>query len=499
MAVLKPVERDVGRAFEVLSPVDGRSLGTYDVATAPEVEAAVARARVVQAEWARTTLVHRAALMQEALAVMLSRQDELIERLTAETGRPTLDTLMIELFATCDAMNYYSKRVKKVLAERRPGLHLLRAKSARVIHKPYGVVAIISPWNGPLILSINPTVQAVLAGNAVVLKPSEVTPDVGRITVEVFEQAGFPAGLVQCVLGDGETGAALVDADIDKLTFTGSVATGKKIGEACGRNLVPFTLELGGKDAMVVCADADITRAAHGAVFGGVMNTGQFCSGIERIYVHRAVASDFIAQVSERMGALVKDRDYGPFILSRQCDIVDRQVAQAVEAGAKVLCGGARDGNYYPPTVLVDVDHSMAVMTDETFGPVLPIVVVDDDDEALRLANDCRYGLSASVWTRDKKKGQRLAERLEAGSATINETSMIYGALELPFGGVKASGLGSVNGADGLLNYSRAFPILTDRFGLKEEAVWHPYTEDKTEKLMKALKVLWGTPLKWLL
>ena len=497
--MLKPLERDLGRAYEVFSPVDGRSLGTYDVADAAQVEAAVERARVAQQAWAKTSLEHRAKLMQRALAVVLERQDELIERLTAETGRPTLDTLMIELFATCDAMNYYGRRCKKVLADRKPGLHLLRAKKAKLVYRPYGVVAVISPWNGPLILSINPTVQAVLAGNAVIVKPSEVTPEAGRITAEVFEQAGFPEHLVQTVLGDGETGAALLDSGIDKVTFTGSVATGRKIGEACGRNLVPFTLELGGKDAMIVCADADVTRAAHGAVFGGVMNTGQFCSGIERVYVHRAVADEFTQQVAERMGALVKDRDYGPFIMARQCDIVDRQVSAAVEAGATVLCGGERDGHYYPPTVLVDVDHGMALMKEETFGPVLPIIVVDDDAEAIRLANDCAYGLSASVWTTDKAKGERIARQLEAGSATINETSMVYGALELPFGGAKASGVGSVNGASGLLSYCRPFPILTDRFGLKEEAVWHPYTEDKTEKLMKALRVMWGSPLKWLL
>ena len=344
MAVLKPLERDIGRAYELFSPVDGRSIGSYEVADAAQVKAAVERGRAAQEAWGKTTVAHRAQLMQKALAVVLERQDELMERLTAETGRPTLDTLMIELFATCDAMNFYGRRAKKVLAEKRPGLHLLRAKSAKLVYKPYGVVAVISPWNGPLILSINPTVQAVLAGNAVIVKPSEVTPDVGRITVEIFEQAGFPKHLVQTVLGDGETGAALLDAGIDKVTFTGSVATGRKIGEACGRNLVPFTLELGGKDAMIVCADADVTRAAHGAVFGGVMNTGQFCSGIERVYVHRAIADDFTKQVAERMGALVKDRDYGPFIMARQCDIVDQQVTAAVAAGAKVLCGGSATG-----------------------------------------------------------------------------------------------------------------------------------------------------------
>ncbi|MDP6934863.1 MAG: aldehyde dehydrogenase family protein, partial [Myxococcota bacterium] len=351
MASLKPIQTGGRPGFEVSSPLDGRSLGSYPIADAQDVSRAIERARDVQARWARTPVSERVARMRRALAVVLKRREEIMERLTAETGRPTLDTLMIEIFATCDAMNYYSRRAGSALADRRVGLHLLRMKSARIVHRPLGVVAVISPWNGPLILSINPTIQAVLAGNAVIVKPSEVTPDAGRITREIFDQAGFPRDLVQVLLGDGQTGAALIEGGVDKVTFTGSVATGRKIGEACGRNLVPFTLELGGKDPMIVLEDARIERAAAGAVFGGLMNTGQFCSGIERVYVVRGVADDFIARVVERVKSLQKGRDYGPFILDRQCDIVERQVQAAVEAGARVLVGGVRDGNCYAPTV----------------------------------------------------------------------------------------------------------------------------------------------------
>lgn len=496
---LVPIERSGRRGFEVLSPTDGRSLGCYDVANKEEVQAALARARSVQPEWAATPVKERAKLVERALGVLLERQDEFLERLTAETGRPVLDTLMIELFASCDAMHYYSGRAPSVLADRKVGLHLLRMKAAKIVYRPLGVVAVISPWNGPLILSLNPTVQAVLAGNAVLLKPSEVTPEAGRITQEIFGAAGFPDGLVQVLLGDGETGSALIEAGVDKVTFTGSVATGRKIGEICGRNLVPCTLELGGKDPMIVLEDANLDRAAGGAVFGGLMNTGQFCSAVERIYVVRQVADKFIAKVVERVSSLEEGRDYGPFIMEGQCDIVEGQVDQAVAAGARVLVGGTRSGLTYTPTVLVDVNHSQALMQEETFGPILPIVVVEDEAEAIRLANDSNYGLSASVWTRNKARGEEVARQLQSGSATINETSLVYGALEVPFGGVKSSGLGQVNGADGLRNYCSAFPILTDRFGAKEEAVWHPYTEEKTSKLKKALSVLWGTPLRWFL
>jgi acyl-CoA reductase-like NAD-dependent aldehyde dehydrogenase len=416
-----------------------------------------------------------------------------------EIGRPEIETLMIELFASCDAMNFYGRRARKVLSDRKVGMHLLRMKSAKIVQRPVGVVGVISPWNGPLVLSINPTIQAVLAGNAVVLKPSEYTPEAGRITAEIFADAGFPKDLVQVVLGDAETGAALVRAGVDKLTFTGSVATGRQIAAAAGEQLIPCTLELGGKDPMLVLEDANLDRAAGGAVFGAVMNTGQFCSGVERVYVVRSVAEAFIDKVVARVRGLVLGRDYGPFIFEGQADIVEQQVRAALAAGAQCRAGGTRDRNTFEPTVLVDVDHTMSLMTEETFGPVIPIVVVEDEEAAIQMANDCKYGLSASVWTKDKARGERVARRLDAGSATINETSLIYGALELPFGGRKNSGLGRVNGADGLLNYCRSFPILTDRFGANEEAVWHPYTAEKTTKLGKALKVLWGSPLKRLL
>jgi acyl-CoA reductase-like NAD-dependent aldehyde dehydrogenase len=494
---LRPCTQDGQRAFEVLNPSTGESLGSYKVATAAQVADAVSTARAAQIKWAETTVSQRSALMQAALQVVLKRKDEFIERLSSETGRPQLDTLMVELFSICDAINFYGRRAKKLLSDRSVGLHLLKMKRAKMIYRPLGVVAVISPWNGPLVLSVNPTVQALLAGNAVIIKPSEFTPEAGRVALDIFEEAGFPKGLVQVLLGDGETGAALIESGVDKVTFTGSVATGRKIGEICGRNLIPCTLELGGKDPMIVLEDADIDRAAGGAVFGAVMNTGQFCSGIERIYVMREVADEFIKKVVERVAGLEYGRDYGPFIFEHQCDIVAQQVSAAVAAGAVVLAGGQRKGNVYPPTVLVDVDHSMALMSEETFGPVMPIVVVDSEEEAVSKANDSKYGLSASVWTRNKKRGEAVARQLESGSATINETSLIYGALELPFGGVKSSGLGYVNGAQGLLNYCRPFPIMTDRFGAKEEAVWHPYTEAKLTKLKKALGVIWGSALRF--
>jgi acyl-CoA reductase-like NAD-dependent aldehyde dehydrogenase len=499
VAYLEPIERDGRRGYRVLSPVDERELFTYEVTTAEEVRAAVERARVAQKRWGAMPVRERSRLMLRVLDVLLRRKDELIARMTAETGRPVLDTLMIEMFAACDALNYYSRRAPKVLADRSVGLHLLRTKKAKVVHKPLGVVGVISPWNGPFILSLNPTLQAVLAGNCVVLKPSEVTPDAGRMVGELFAEAGFPAHVVQVCLGDGETGAALVDSGVDKITFTGSQATGRKIGAACGRNLTPCQLELGGKDPMIVLDDADLDRAAGGAVFGGIMNTGQFCSGIERVYVQRSVAAEFTKKVAAVVGQLKLGKDYGPFIMKRQADIVEEHVREAVERGATVVVGGLREGNSYRPTVVTDVDHTMKLMKDETFGPVIPIVPFDTEEEGLRLANVCQYGLSGSVWSTDPNRAERVARQLETGSATINETSMIYGIFDLPFGGVKGSGMGQVNGAEALKAYTRAFPILSDRLHLKDEAVWFPYDDEKADGVKKALSWLWGTPLRRLL
>ena len=501
MAWLRPDEPDEAgrRRFRVLTPGTGEDTGQLVCANADDVHAAMARARAAQALWADVTVPERVRLMSAALQCIVDHAEDYVAELRRDTHRVELETLFIELFAAADAMNFYGRRAAKILAPHRTGLHLLRTKRAQIHHRPMGVVAVISPWNGPFILSINPTIQAVLAGNAVVIKPSEVTPWSGALAARIFTEAGFPKDLVQVVQGDGATGAALIAAEPDKVCFTGSVKTGRKIGAACGERLIPCTLELGGKDAMIVCADADLDRAAGGAVFGGVMNAGQYCSGTERIYVVREVADAFIAKVVDKVEALTPDVDYGPMIFEPQCDIIQRHLDDAVERGATLHCGGTVDNGYVRPAVLTGVTHDMALMTEETFGPILPIMVVDSEDEAIAIANDSAYGLGANVWSRDKGKAQRIASMLEVGAVSINDAALAYGALEVPFGGRKASGVGQVNGAEGLRNFTFAQPVLTERIGPKQEWIWYPYTDDKVDGLKKALKWMWGTPLRWFL
>lgn len=509
MAVVEslPVEPGQRRRLRLRNPATLEEIGEIEVQTADDVRAAVERARKAQPAWAEASFAERGRLLRRAVQVLLDRQDEFVATIARETGKPEFEALSAEIFAACDALEFWAKRARKVLAERTIPLHLMKTKRLRLVYKPLGVVGIITPWNFPFVLALNPTAQALMAGNAVVLKPSEVTPNAGRLVEELFRAAGAPEGLVQCVTGDGETGAALVEAGVDKISFTGSVRTGRRVAEACGRQLIPCTLELGGKDPMVVCADADLDRAAAGAVYGAFANAGQVCVSTERVYVVDAVADEFLRKVVERTAQLRQgvggEADVGPLIWPSQLEVIERHVEDARRRGARILTGGRRNpaypGYFYEPTVLADVDHDMLVMREESFGPLMPVMRVRDEAEALRLANDSRYGLNANVWTRDKRRGLELARRIQSGCAVVNDCMITYGIPESPFGGVRESGIGRVNGEQGLKGYCTVQSIVVDRFGSKSEPIWFPYDARKTRRLRRAMRLVWGTPLgRWL-
>jgi succinate-semialdehyde dehydrogenase/glutarate-semialdehyde dehydrogenase len=510
MAIYEPIANSTGprRKLRVRSPVTLEPIGEFEVATRADVEAALERARKAQVDWAALPVRERARYMDRLLEVVLAREAEILAVVERETGKPRNEALSMEVFSPADSIVYYRKYAERWLRPEKPRVHgiLKLAKQLRIVRKPLGVVGIITPWNGPIVLAVNPAVQALLAGNAVVIKPSEVTPFCGQLVGQLFAEAGFPEGLVQVLLGDGETGRALIEARPDKISFTGSVETGRKVGEACGRLLIPCTLELGGKDAMIVCADADLDAAAKGALFGSCMNTGQFCCGTERIYavdaVHDAFVEKVVAGARELRQADRGEFDVGAMFWDRQLEIVERHVDEARAKGAVVRVGGRRNpalrGLYYEPTVVTDVNHDMALMRDETFGPVISIMRVRDEEEALRLANDSRYGLSGNVWTRDKRKGIELAMRMDTGSVCVNDMSLTYGAAPAPFGGRKQSGVGSVNGPSGLLGYTYAQPILIDRRGKPQ--VGYPYRLKDADGMSWFMNFLWRrTPLgRWL-
>jgi len=470
-----------------------------------DVQACIARARAAQPAWAALGFEGRGRHLLRALDVLLGAQEEFLDVFDQEVGRPRTESIMMEIFPACDALSYYARRAEKLLADETPSLHLLKNKKVVIRYLPLGVVGVITPWNAPFALAVNPTAQALMAGNTVILKPSEITPRSSALVGEMFKRAGLPEGVLQVIQGDGAVGAALVSGGVDKISFTGSVATGKKIGEVCGRNLTPCTLELGGKDATIVCADADLDRAAGGIVFGAFMNSGQACLGIERVYVVESVADRFTEKVLKVASGLRNgpNADLGRIIWPRQMEIIERHMADALAKGARVLLGGGRSASagaeHFEPTVITNVTHDMLVMSEETFGPILPIMRVASEDEAIKFANDCDYGLSGTVWTKDAKKAESIARRMHTGSVCVNDSSLTYGIHEAPFGGRKQSGLGAVNGLDGLKSYTFAQPVVHDRFGLAREQVWYPYTKETGAQLQKIIRMAFGTRIgRWL-
>jgi acyl-CoA reductase-like NAD-dependent aldehyde dehydrogenase len=511
MAIVTPVDTPPGarRRLALASPATLAPLGEIEVQNEGDVRAAVERARKAQPRWGTLPVAERAAVVERAVGLLAERQEAFVDVVVRESGKPRNEARMMEIFAGCDALHYWAKRAPRLLRPERRRLHgLLRlAKRLEIVYRPLGVVGVISPWNGPFILGLVPSAQALLAGNAVLLKPSEVTPHSGALVGELFEAAGLPEGVLQVLFGDGETGAALVRAGVEKIAFTGSVATGRQVARACAEALIPCSLELGGKDPMIVCADADLDRAAAGAVAGAFLNTGHYCCGTERVYVVEAIADAFEQRVVERARALRQavdgEFDVGPIFWPRQLEIVEQQMADAVAKGARVLTGGRRhpqlEGLFYEPTVVSGVTHEMLLMREETFGPLLPIVRVRDEEEALRMANDSFYGLGANVWTRDAARGAAVARRIESGSVCVNDMTMTFGVPEAPFGGRKWSGVGQVNGDAGLRAWSWPMPILVDRMGGRQALGHYPYVAARDAGMARLIRLLFGTRLgRWL-
>jgi len=483
-------------AEEIISydPATGEELGRAPVATAGDVARAVERARAAQAAWGALSYAERARVVLKARSVALDEMDAIAELISRESGKPVTEALMMELVPTLDLMQFFARRTARLLRAEKIniGQYALMGRSSRIVYKPLGVVGIISPWNFPWAIPLGEVVMALMAGNAVILKPSELTPLVGVRIGEVFARAGLPDGLLTVVTGDGRTGAALVEAGVDKIMFTGSVATGRRVAEAAARRLIPCVLELGGKDPMIVFEDANLEAAAQAAVWGAFANAGQACASVERCYVQERIAEEFTARVVELTRALKQDTgtregaDIGAMSSARQREIVESHVRDATERGARVLVGGGRGGgsergSFHEPTVLDKVDHTMELMREETFGPVLPLMTFRTEEEAVARANDSPYGLTASVWTRDIRRGERVAERLEAGTVMVNEVLYTHGIAQTPWGGVKLSGIGRTHGRAGLLELVSARHIHVNRLARLHDLWWFNYTPRAAE------------------
>jgi acyl-CoA reductase-like NAD-dependent aldehyde dehydrogenase len=470
-----------------VNPATGEVLREFECAGAAEVQAAVARARAAQGAWAALGVRQRIAVVREFQRRLHERRSEIAEAITREAGKPVAEALTTEVLVVLDAARFLIDNAYRVLRDE-PVPHgnlATKLKRGRLVREPYGVVGIISPWNYPFSVPATEALAALVAGNAVVLKPSEFTSLVALELASLLHEAGVPPDIFQVVVGDGATGSALIHSPIDKLVFTGSVATGKRIAVAAAERLLPVVLELGGKDAMLVLDDADLDVASSAAVCGAFVNAGQTCLSVERCYVHRSLYEPFLKACVEKTKKLVvtdggdHNSDVGPLIHQRQLNLVAEHVEDAKARGARVLAGGSRypevGANFYHPTVLADVTHEMRIMREETFGPVLPVMAFDSDEEAVRLANDSEFGLAASIFTRDNARGQQLARRIQAGTVMVNDVVSCFGISEAPHGGVKSSGIGRTHGRFGLEEMVRLKYVDSDLMPGMKKVWWYGY------------------------
>lgn len=492
------------KTLESFNPASGELVGSVETLTPAKVQKVVDEVAEVQPFWAQLSLEDRARYMRRAGDVLLAELDEVAALITAEQGKPRIEAYTMELLPTVDALKWIADEGPDILSDERVPMPqaFLKTKRSKFLYEPLGVVGVIAPWNYPWTIPFSEVAIALMCGNGVVLKPASLTPLIGERIQSIFDRAGFPEGLVRTVHGGGRIGDALVKSTAAKIFFTGSVEVGYKVGVECAKRMKGSVLELGGKDPAIVCADADVANAISGTVWGGFANGGQTCSGIERVYVHRSVADaylDGVVRETERL--TVGDptdwqTEIGPMTSSDQADIVEELVADAVSNGAKKLTGGptkvkGAKGRFIAPVVLTGVTHEMRIMKEEIFGPVLPIVTVDSDEEAVRLANDSEFGLGASIWTSDRGKGERMARQIDSGMVWVNDHSFTHGACQCAWGGVKDSGLGRSHSKFGFyecvnIKQTSYEPGWTRAFW------WQPYDAELGQAIRSSAQLLYG-------
>ncbi|MGJ8686036.1 MAG: aldehyde dehydrogenase family protein [Spongiibacteraceae bacterium] len=496
------------RRIPCYNPANNELLGEVAALSAADVEAVVERARIAQQAWAKSSFKQRRAVLRNILDYLLENADELCEYIVKDSGKTYENALLGEIFAAANKLNWLIKNGERHLKPERIGSGLLLHKKGRIEYRPLGVVACIVPWNYPLQNIISSLVAPLMAGNAVVIKASEVvawsSEKFQKILDQALEKEGFATDIVQIINGYAETGAALVRSPIQKLLFIGSAENGRRIIEGSAKHLVPVVMELGGKDPLIVCEDANTDKAVHSALGGIFINLGQNCVASERILVHQKVYDKFLAGVSEiaknlRQGEAEKNGkvDVGAMTSPMQVEIVAALVDDAVAKGATVICGGQRpvhlEGNFYPPTILCDVTDEMEITRKEVFGPVMLIISVASDDEAIAVANSSDLGLQSSIITRSRARGERIAAQLQVGASCINDFGLCYLNQDLPFGGVKYSGFGRMNGRDGLRAYTNQKAVLVDRFPIEVPPKLFPVGARDYDVALASTRMLFST------
>jgi succinate-semialdehyde dehydrogenase/glutarate-semialdehyde dehydrogenase len=491
-----------------VNPATGEVLQAFDCADDAQVQAAVRNARAAQPVWAARSLHQRVEILRRFQKELVDQKTSVARLITQEAGKPCVEALITEVMVVLDACRFLMQQSFSILRDK-PVAHgnvVTKSKKGTIVRDAYGVIGIISPWNYPFATAATEVLAALVAGNAVVLKPSEFTPLCALELEKLLHRAGVPQDIFTVVVGDGSTGAALLGSAIDKVIFTGSVATGKRVARVAAERLLPVVLELGGKDPMIVLEDADVDVACSGALWGAFVNAGQTCLSVERCYVHRNLYEPFVHACADKAKRLrvgdgtVSTTDVGPLIHEKQLRIVESHVEDAITRGARLVTGGKRlpelGPNFYAPTVLADVNHEMRIMREETFGPVLPIMAFDTEEEAVRLANDSEFGLAASVWTRDRSRGNRLARLISAGTVMVNDVVSCFGISEAPHGGVKASGIGRTHGSFGLEEMVTVKYLSSDRVTSMKKPWWYGYGEEFTRQMNGFVDLLFSRRLR---
>ncbi len=478
------------------APGDASLLGDVACSTPAEVAQIVKRARPAQRKWQELGVRGRNEVLNRLRGVLIDRADEIADVVSTENGKPRCEAVGLAL-PVCEAVKFYTRLAERAAKGRRVSSTFFFGSKARVEYGPLGVAGFVLPWNFPFELGMKHMIPALAAGNAVLQKPSEQNPMIGELIRRLFEHAGFPEDLVNIVHGRADVGQAIVD-NVDVVCFVGSPETGRRIMERAAQRLIPVVLELGGNDAAIVRADADVDLTARGLISGTCFNSGQVCNGIERIYVHRDVVQPLTQRILERARRLHQDHtgvyDLGPMAWPGQLATYEAHTQDALDKGAHLECGGKverrGDGLFWPVTVLSNMTQDMRMMREETFGPFLPLMSVESDGEAVELANDSPYGLGGSVWTRDVRAGEALARRVRAGSVMINNAVQSGGCVTLPFGGEGESGVGRVQGEEGFFNYVRKQSLMTCPRSVRD--LWMPYHEGAEQMIRGLTRALHG-------